>query len=1388
MANALFAPRNLISTPSLGESELTGDSLLSPNPLTYRSESQTSNFRNEEGETLENDAVAGASQPEINANPQANLTGGEKGSTHLPVGAPLFTLSAGKSDLTAPPVFDESDFQTDPVTPERDEKPSQTGEASFGELEAGASYAPGELIVKVKSDTRPSDVEALQQALGASVLETTKTLGIQRWAIAAMSVEDAIAIYGSDPRVEYLEPNYLVSVAQTLPNDPNFGELWGLNNTGQAGGTPDADIDAPEAWDISTGSDAVVVGVIDTGVDYTHPDLANNIWTNPGEIAGDGLDNDGNGYVDDVHGYDFVYEDSDPMDVYGHGTHVAGTIAAEGNNNIGVVGVNWNAQIMPLKFLNDDGYGYTFDAIQAVEYATLMKQNYGVNINLTNNSWGGGGYEQSLYDAIAAAGNAGQLFIAAAGNYSNNNDLYPFYPASYNLDNIISVAATDRYDQLAYFSNYGATTVDLGAPGVDVLSTIPGGGYATYSGTSMASPHVSGVAALLWSLDSGLSAQEVKDLILQTAEPIAALSGITVTGGRLNAYNALNAIVPPVELIGTEGDDVLTGTNGADLISGLGGNDILQGLGGNDQISGGSGNDLISGGDGQDTLAGEAGNDNINGDRGDDVITGGDGRDDIFAGDGNDSVSGGAGVDRILGESGNDTLTGDGGNDTLDGGEGADSVAGGKGQDRLFGGGGNDSLFGESEADNLTGGLGNDSLNGGAGNDTLIGVDPLVAGSGAGFGAGEVDTLLAGSDSDTFVLGDASHVYYDDGDPLSTGEPDYALLTDFNASEDLIQLQGSADLYRLDFFTSSAGTTDAALIYDAGVTARWETISFLQNASPPLSLTSPPFTFVSSPSTTVAAVKSGQAVSPIQNLMGSPSTQQQPNQTEIPLPIDLFDSLNFRWDVQGDGSIGDGTNDAYDGGLRLANFPFFSTGQIEDNGREVVIGLAAIDGVQVTRKIYVPEAQSWARFLEIVANTSSSAVNYTVDLNTNLGSNGQTVLVGTSSGDIVFNTEDNWLVTDDVDGEGDPTMLHVIAGENGIRPNATSLNFDDINFQYNLTLAPGETQVVMHFAVQNLDQATALAKAPELTNLELDALAGMSQEELQGVVNFLVAPPAELIGTEGDDVLTGTDGPDLISGLGGNDILQGLGGNDQISGGTGNDLVSAGDGKDTVTGDEGNDILLGGDGDDSLSGGLDSDQVLGEKGNDAVSGDAGNDTLDGGEGDDLVSGGTDSDRLFGSKGTDSLFGDEGLDTLTGGLGNDSLDGGAGDDTLIGIDPLVTGGGVGFGATEVDTLLGGSDRDTFVLGDSNRVYYDDGDPLSTGESDYALLLEFNASEDFIQLKGSADLYSLDFFTSSAGTIDAALIYDPGVTARGEVIGFLQGVSPDLSLNSSAFTFV
>jgi subtilisin family serine protease len=372
-------------------------------------------------------------------------------------------------------------------------------------------------------------------------------LGEGFWALSApgASVQQVRAWAADTAWVDYVEPDFVIT-GQALPNDPSFGQLWGLHNTGQSGGVVDADIDAPEAWNVTTGSRNVVIAVIDTGVDYTHRDLAANIWQNPGEIPGDGIDNDGNGFIDDVYGWDFVNRDADPMDDEGHGTHVAGTIGAVGNNGSGVTGVAWNVSIMPLKFLDRNGSGTTTGAIAALNYATRMRRDFGVNIVATNNSWGGGGPSIGLRDAIEAGGRAGILFVAAAGNEANNNDAFASYPASYEIDAIISVAATTRKNELASFSNYGLTRVDIGAPGQQIYSTLPGNSYGSYSGTSMAAPHVAGTVALLASAVPTATAPQIRSAILSSAVPVAALAGKVASGGLLNAAAALAVLTDTI--------------------------------------------------------------------------------------------------------------------------------------------------------------------------------------------------------------------------------------------------------------------------------------------------------------------------------------------------------------------------------------------------------------------------------------------------------------------------------------------------------------------------------------------------------------------------------------------------------------------------------------------------------------------------------------------------------------------------------------------------------------------------------------------------------------------------------------------------------------------------
>ena len=422
-----------------------------------------------------------------------------------------------------------------------------------------------------------------------------------------VTVPDAVNLtamqnmFANNPFVDYVEPNFELSVALS-PNDPRYtnGDLYGLHNTGGTGRVADADIDAPEAWDSTTGDTRFGVGVIDTGIDYTHPDLYLNIWLNQDEIpssksgatdidsdglitfydlnhasnssytsdlngngyidGGDllsdatwenGTDEDNNGYVDDLVGWDFANGDNDPYDDNGHGTHCAGTIAGIGNNGTGVVGVNWVGQVAGLKFLGGGGTGSTADAVSAVNYAAAIRANGG-NLVMTSNSWGGGGSSNSMINAINAARDEGQMFFAAAGNGNYNNDLSPSYPASYTHDNIIAVAANGDSDERASFTQWGATSVDITAPGVGIWSTTPNGQYASFNGTSMATPHVAGAAALLYSHKPTATWTEVRDAIFNSVDTQSTHPNLSWTtsshpvkyGGRLNVKQAMDELGP----------------------------------------------------------------------------------------------------------------------------------------------------------------------------------------------------------------------------------------------------------------------------------------------------------------------------------------------------------------------------------------------------------------------------------------------------------------------------------------------------------------------------------------------------------------------------------------------------------------------------------------------------------------------------------------------------------------------------------------------------------------------------------------------------------------------------------------------------------------------------
>jgi len=413
-------------------------------------------------------------------------------------------------------------------------------------------HMQGTLIVKFRKNPEKNFAgESLLAQTGAGVSHTFSSNGasVLRFAeenlVERDLLEKAEELLASG-EVEYVEANTILHTnkkpAFAPPNDTDFAKLWGLSNTGQTGGTAGVDINVLPAWSITTGSRNVLVGIIDTGLDATHPDIKDNVWKNPGETgldaqgkdkATNGVDDDGNGYRDDWRGWDFANNDNDPFDDNEHGTHVAGTIGGVGDNKTGVAGVNWRVSIVPLKFLDGSGSGSLEDALKAIEYATKL------GVRLTNNSWGGGAFSPTMKAVIEAANEKGILFVAAAGNEANDNDESPSYPGSYDVANVISVAAIDAKGKLASFSNYGAKKVHIGAPGVGVYSSVPGAKYDSFNGTSMAAPHVAGAAALLKAAYPNATAAQLKARLLFNGTALSSLSGKTATGARLDVARAM---------------------------------------------------------------------------------------------------------------------------------------------------------------------------------------------------------------------------------------------------------------------------------------------------------------------------------------------------------------------------------------------------------------------------------------------------------------------------------------------------------------------------------------------------------------------------------------------------------------------------------------------------------------------------------------------------------------------------------------------------------------------------------------------------------------------------------------------------------------------------------
>jgi subtilisin family serine protease len=412
-----------------------------------------------------------------------------------------------------------------------------------------------EVLVRFREGVSAERVQALTAGLNDEVEDEIEAVG-NLYSIDDRDDADAeqvAAEYAALPEVLYSEPNARIEVEPRAsfsiyrdfvasldsgPNDPLFPEQWALINRGQREGKDKADINAVTAWAKTRGSDEVVVAVLDSGVDYAHADLVENMWVRPDHL--DPYFDDELGAFDDFHGFSAVASSRDPMDENGHGTHVAGIIGARGNNNLGVTGINWNVRIMPLKFMGRGGFGTTKDAIEAINYAVERKQ-AGVNVRVINASWGSRMKSKALEDAIRAAGREGILFVAASGNDGSDADRRPHYPSNYDLPNVLSVAAMNRRDELASFSNYGAKSVHLAAPGAEILSTWLGDSYEEHSGTSMATPVVAGVAALVLSTEPDLDVRALRSRLLETGDALDVLKGKVSSGRRVNAARAVGA-------------------------------------------------------------------------------------------------------------------------------------------------------------------------------------------------------------------------------------------------------------------------------------------------------------------------------------------------------------------------------------------------------------------------------------------------------------------------------------------------------------------------------------------------------------------------------------------------------------------------------------------------------------------------------------------------------------------------------------------------------------------------------------------------------------------------------------------------------------------------------
>lgn len=1217
-----------------------------------------------------------------------------------------------------------------PFSSESDSLPSESREAAVANsapvadhARKAAKYAPDQVLVRFKRSASKQQRAAARRSLGARTARTFAVPGLELLTLPkTVSVADARAQLTESDAVAYAEPDYLYTTTYT-PNDSQFDRLWGLNNTGQTITTPkgtftstaDADIDATEAWDVNPGGSAsVTVAVLDTGVDLTHPDLAQNIWSNPGETGGgketNGLDDDNNGYKDDWRGWDFIGADNDPSPVHYHGTHVSGTIAGRANNSAGVAGVAFNSKIMPLQAFQQGGSGaYVSDLIAGFEYA-------GKNgAKVLNGSFGGPAEGQAFGDTVRAFPNT--LFVVAAGNdnYDNDNTSQASFPCAVTAANLVCVAASDQNDGKAVFSSYGATTVDLAAPGVNILSTMPGGTYDYLNGTSMATPHVAGAAALLFAVDPSASTAQVKRALLDTVDPLPAFAGKTLTGGRLNLAAAVSKIAPPaagsarLKLDGStlsyraaagQTNNLSITTGGSTFTVSDSGANIAAGTGCT-QVTATSATCPATGiqridvraGDNADTVnVSAAVTASIYGEAGNDTLIGGSADDSINGGTGADSIDGGGGADTAdyadstvalnisIDGAANDGANGEGDNvslntENVESGQAADTISGSSANNRFDGNGGNDVLSGNGGDDALYGRSGNNTLHGGDGNDVLVGGmydDAVIGGAGT-------DTMIGGTGRDTVSYEERSTAVNVSIDGVAndgaSGEND-SLNNDFEV------VRGSTVG---DTITSGS---NAAMTIIGGPgpdtltsTNGQDTVSYEDHtAAVNVNLLDPG---------TDGSAGEGDVATGFRNIIGGDGSDtlvgnDSANTIEGGLGADSIDGLgpagyyddkvsyslrsqNITADADGvadDGAPGEGDNltniEILEGGS--GNDTLTDTGGvyqlIGNSGNDTLNGSALgnlLQGGAGTDTLNGGTGIDTVSYID-----HEKPVNVSLDGAVNDGQAGENDVINSDIENVLGGLSDDSLTGNAANNrvEGGP-------GSDTIRP---GLGVDYVSG------GGGGNQVVVPTGTTNVDTLTYSERTVSVIINpnsyptqsgeagENDSIDRMSFERYVGgsgndVLNGYQYLDTELSGGPGNDTLTGNVRSDTLDG--------GLGA-DSMTGGTGYDYLSYETRTQPIT------MSIDGAGNDGESGendniGNDIEYVTGTPQADTMIGGtttngvlmyglAGNDVMGG------PAGVASSEAMFGGDGNDTFTGRDGNDTMQGGPGTDSLDGGSGEDS------------------------------------------------------------------------------------------------------------------------------